>query len=44
MMLRLGHGVCTGVPLQVAGDRILTGQEEMDLDALGSYVEDVPIS
>ena len=41
----IGCEVRTGVPRQVAGQRILTDcDEEPDLDCLGSYVVDVPVS
>ena len=45
MTSRIGHEVRTGVPRQVAGQRILTDcDEEPDLDSLGSYMGDVPVS
>ena len=41
----IGCEVCTGIPRQVAGQRILTDcDEEPDSDCLGSYAGDVPVS
>ena len=45
MTSRIGCKVCTGIPWQVAGQRIPTDcDEEPDLDCLGSYAGDVPVS
>ena len=45
MTFRIGREVCTGVPQQVVGQRILTDcDEEPDSDCLGSYTGDVPVS
>ena len=45
MMSRIGCEVCTGIPQQAAGQRILTDcDEEPDWDCLGSYTGDVPVS
>ena len=45
MTSRIGHKVRTGVPRQVAGQRIPTDcDEEPDSDCLGSYAGDVPVS
>ena len=45
MTSRIGREVRTGVPQQAAGHRILTDcEEELDLDSLGSYAGDVPVS
>ena len=45
MTSRIGREVCTGVPRQVAGQRIQTDcDEEPDSDCLGSYMGDVPVS
>ena len=45
MTSRIGCEVRTGVPRQVAGQRIPTDcDEEPDSDCLGSYVGDVPVS
>ena len=45
MMSCIGHEVCMGVPRQVAGQRIPTDcDEEPDLDCLGSYAGDIPVS
>ena len=45
MTSHIGCEVCTGVPRQVAGQRILTDcDEEPDSDSLGSYAGDVPVS
>ena len=45
MTSRIRHEVCTGIPRQAAGQRILTDcDEEPDLDCLGSYVGDIPVS
>ena len=45
MTSRIGCEVCTGIPRQVAGHRILTDcEEKLDPDSLGSFVGDVPVS
>ena len=45
MTSRIGREVRTGVPRHVAGQRIPTDCEEtLDMDCLGSYVGDVPVS
>ena len=41
----IGYKVCTGIPWQVAGQRIPTDcDEERDSDCLGSYEGDIPVS
>ena len=41
----IGREVRTGVPRQAAGHRIPTDcEEKLDLDSLGSFVGDVPVS
>ena len=45
MMSRIGCEVCTGVPRQAAGHGILTDcEEKLDLDSLGSFAGDIPVS
>ena len=45
MTSRIGCEVCMGVPRHAAGQRIPTDcQEIVDLDCLGSYAGDVPVS
>ena len=45
MTSHIGHEVCMGVPQQAAGHRILTDcKEKLDLDSLGSFAGDVPVS
>ena len=45
MTSHIGHEVCMGIPQQVVGQRIPTDcDDEPDLDCLGSYAGDVPIS
>ena len=45
MTSRIGREVRMGIPLQAVGQRIPTDcDEEPDLDCLGSYVGDVPVS
>ena len=45
MTSRIGREVRTGMPRNVVGQRILTsGEEESDLDSLGSFTGDVPVS
>ena len=45
MTSRIGHKVHADMPWQVAGHKILTrNEDETDLDALGSFAEDIPIS
>ena len=41
----IGPEVCTGVPRQMVGHRILTDcEEKLDPDSLGSFAGDVPVS
>ena len=41
----IGHEVCTGLPRQAVGHRILTDcSEEPDSDCLGSYTGDILLS
>ena len=45
MMSHIGRKVCTGVPRQAAGHRILTDcEEKLDPDCLGSFAGDIPVS
>ena len=45
MTSRIGHEVHMGIPQQAAGHGILTDcEEKLDLDSLGSFVGDVPVS
>ena len=44
MTSRIGREVRTGVPRQVAGHGIPTDCEKLDLDSLGSFAGDVPVS
>ena len=45
MLSRLGHEVHTGAPRNIAGQMIVTlDEEETCLECLGSYSEDVPCS
>ena len=45
MTSRIGREVCTGVPRQVAGQRIPTDcEEKLDPDSLGSFTGDIPVS
>ena len=45
MTSHIRREVCTGVPRQAAGHRILTDcEEKLDPDSLGSFVGDVPVS
>ena len=45
MTSHIGCEVRTGIPQQAAGQRIPTVcEEEPDLDSLGSYAGDVPVS
>ena len=44
MTSHIGCKVCTGVPRQAAGQRILTDCEKLDPDSLGSFAGDVPVS
>ena len=45
MTSRIGRKVRTGVPRQAAGHRIPTDcEEKLDLDSLGSFTGDVPVS
>ena len=45
MMSHIGHEVHMGVPRQAAGHRIPTDcEEKLDLDSLGSFAGDVPVS
>ena len=45
MTSHIGCEVRTGIPQQAAGQRIPTDcDEEPDLDSLGSYVGDIPVS
>ena len=45
MTSHIGCEVCMGIPRQAAGHRIPTDcEEKLDLDSLGSFVGDVPVS
>ena len=45
MTSRIGCKVCMGVPRQASGHRILTDcEEKLDLDSLGSFAGDIPVS
>ena len=45
MMSCIGHEVRTGIPRQAVGHRIPTDcEEKLDLDSLGSFTGDVPVS
>ena len=45
MTSRIGREVCTGIPGQAAGHRILTDcEEKLDPDSLGSFAGDIPVS
>ena len=45
MTSHIGREVCTGIPRQAAGHRILTNcEEKSDPDSLGSFAGDIPVS
>ena len=44
MTSRIRREVRTGVPRQVAGHGIPTDCEKLDLDSLGSFTGDIPVS